>query len=158
MWFDFPSWDGVHAVVTDVFRPTYDPDADTHQKIRIRFSVEGADNLVAYNQGQSIGKPACVSLFLQQQGDNLTASGAYVNYRQYTDEFRELTNGVHEWIVPVAPEDWHNVYGGTSEDGFEDCLRNLRVFGLVFGNPGRGATAHGVGGGGRFYLLSLELL
>lgn len=148
--FDFPPGDGAHAVVTAALRP------EMGKLLVVRFRVHGAGNLQAFNHGMAIGDPY-VTLFLQRNGDNLSAQGHYASYRFYSRNSIHLTDGEHTLMVRVSPDAWYNVWGQRDDGGFASCLADLRVFGMVFGNPSAGATAHGVGGAGaRFTLLSIE--
>jgi len=73
--------------------------------------------------------------------------------RWYSDAFGPLTPGEHKLEVPLISEQWHNVQGQKNQDRFNSARRQVATVGLAYGDPGAGATMHGVRGDGKFTLL-----
>lgn len=98
------------------------------------------------------GKEPTMTLLLHRKGSNLASPG----YRYFSKATVPLTEGEHVLSVPVTPEYWGDVIGGTTTEGFLRVLAELESVGVMFGaNDGRG---HGVvGGGASVELVSLAV-
>jgi hypothetical protein len=113
--------------------------------VRAKFRIEGGP--IAPLQGTR----AQATLFFQRAGDNWSGQGEYVNYRWYGPSV-ELSAGSHVLEAPFTEGVWHNVYGKTDAAGFGAAMKGAAAIGFGFGDPGAGATAHGVHGQGKFIL------
>ena len=130
---DLPYQDGLHYVVQGA---QSDP---TGKTITIKFELVGAGELLASDPGETC--PCSVSLYLQQQGDTLTAA----------DEFKRWfsrkipLNPQGEASVVVSPENWIQVFGKSGSDSpqqFQAAMSNLANVGFTFG--GRHFAGHGI--------------
>jgi hypothetical protein len=109
--------------------------------VRVRWRFEGGQ--VRPRQGST----ATVSLIIVRRGNDWTARNP--NERFYRTG-QPINNGGGTMEVSLEPGNWTNVFGQPSPAGFIDALANASHIGLAFGDPGAGATAHGVLGTGRF--------
>lgn len=94
------------------------------------------------------GKEPTMSLLLHRKGSNLISPG----YRYFSKMQVPLTEGEHTLSVRVTPENWGDVIGVATPEGFRTALAELEASGVICGaDDGRG---HGVVGGG----AGLEML
>ena len=119
------------------------------QALTIRYRVEGGP-IIATEYPDS---PADAGLMVQRRGDNLTARGKYAGYRWFCHQHFPLTEGEHEFTIPLTVEHWGPVMSDPQAASFSDCLREADSLNVVFG--GAGGRGHGVFGSGRFTLLRL---
>lgn len=109
--------------------------------IRCRYTFDGKAE-------PTEGLLAKVSLMFMKAGADWTDQGDNVNGRWY---WWGRPLGVGDTIeVPLTFENWHNVAGHQSNVKFNDAMANCISIGLAFGDPGSGATAHGIRGHGKF--------
>jgi len=109
------------------------------------------------NQGD---KPANVSIILQRQGDDMTASKEY--YRWWCEpSLVTLAAGEAIFTIPLSPSQWISVFGkpGTENpEEFKTTLQNLGNIGFTFG--GGSFKGHGVNidkGEAKFSVTSMEI-
>ncbi len=114
--------------------------------VRLKWKLEGA--LIRPVQGSV----ATVSLMFQRRGDDWSGQDEKASYRWYHAGQPLVTEGALD--VPLVGGHWTNVFGKHDPHGFEDAKANAANIGLVFGDPGAGATAHGVTGSGKFSFVS----
>jgi hypothetical protein len=143
--FDFPtSKDGIHYV----FRRA--PNVQPEQTITMTFSLEGNGRLLP-NEGRP---PAKVRLFMQRQGDTLTAKEPYK--RWWSKAYIELVSpGEFTLSAKIAPSEWTSVFGAvgsTVPAEFADCVANLAHLGFTFGGNFAGHGVYVTGGAVRFLL------
>jgi hypothetical protein len=112
-------------------------------RIRVWWKYEGGS--VRPTQGST----PTVSVMFQRLGDDWTARGEKASYRWYW-QGRPVVAGEHSAEIPFDQAIWSNVYGQKDPAGFAAAMTNAGSIGLAFGDPGAGATAHGVSGTGRF--------
>lgn len=110
--------------------------------VRLKWKLEGA--LIRPVQGSV----ATVSLIFQRRGDDWSGEGEKASYRWYHAGQPLVIEGVLD--VPLVDGHWTNVFGRHDPQGFEAAKANTAAIGLAFGDPGAGATAHGVTGSGKF--------
>jgi VCBS repeat-containing protein len=119
------------------------PALQAGQTISMKFSIAGTGKLTSVQDGG----PAHVTLYMQRRGDNLSGMGAYQQYR-YFGPTVELTNAAEYTLsAQLNPDQWGDVFGARGSDHpaeFAACVANAEFIGFVFGNPGAGATGHGV--------------
>lgn len=148
---DLPTQDGLHYVVEKA------PRLQLGQLVTLSFNVSGTGTIVPVQ-----GTTAKVSLYMQRAGDNMSGTGAYQQYR-YWHNYALLGNGDGTLSATLTPDQWGDVFGarGTEhQQGFQACVANAAVIGFTFGDPGAGATGHGVyvkGGSARFTLKSFTI-
>lgn len=111
-------------------------------RVRFKWKCDGAVKPVQ-------GMVPTVSLIIVRRGNDWTAKNP--NERFYWAG-RPITPG-GDVEVPFSSFAWRNVYGQADEPGFADILANAEFVGLAFGDPGAGATAHGVTGTGKFSFM-----
>lgn len=135
-----PGADGVRYVVHSSLPAT------SGQTVTLVFTLEGGGTL-APTEG---GGPARVRLFLQRQGDTLTADEPYK--RWWSTAFIDLTSpGTFTLTARIIPEEWSSVFGAVGSSspeaiaGFYDCVANLANAGFTFGGmfAGHGVVATG---------------
>ena len=93
-YFDFPNVDGVHYV----YKRT--PSVNVGQTVTMVFTIEGSGNFVPTEGTAS----ARVRLFMQEQGDSLTAAEQYK--RWWSTAAVELKPGTFTLTTVIAPEFW----------------------------------------------------
>lgn len=105
-------------------------------------------------------KPANVSLFLQRQGDDLTAEKQF--YRWWSEPLTyKLEPGEATLTVPLSPDQWISVFGKSGAETpveFQAALQNLGNIGMTFG--GGSFKGHGVNidkGSAVYSLHSMEI-
>lgn len=131
-YFDFPTKDGVHYV----YRAG---SAALGQTITMTFSLAGDGTLVPTQ-----GTTPYVTLYLQRAGDNMSGAGAYEFYRFWSGATKLTGAGDYTVSVPLTYNIWTGVMGRSDQNGFAACLANLQNIGFTFGDPGAGASGHGV--------------
>lgn len=135
--FDFPSTDGVHYCVK---RP---PALAQGKTVTMKFTITGTGTLLPVQ-----GSKPYVTLYMQRAGDNLSGAGPYEFYRAWAGGDSALLGpGSFTIAVPLTPDKWGSVMGhsfSTSPSSFTDLLANAQSIGFTFGDPGAGATGHGV--------------
>lgn len=143
---EVPSAPAYAAYVSWIDQPTL------HQggSLYLRYRVEGGP-LVATEYPES---PADAGLMIQRRGDNLTARGKYAGYRWFCHQHFPLTEGEHEFIIPLTADHWGPVMSDPQAASFADCLREADHLNFVMG--GAGGRGHGVSGPARITLLQLN--
>ena len=130
---DLPYQKGLHYIVQGA---QGDP---TGKTITIKFELVGTGKLLAADPKDSC--PCNVSIFLQQQGDSLTAA----------DEFKRWwaakipLNPQGEASVVVSPETFTQVFAKRGSDfplQFQTAMSNLANVGFTFG--GINSAGHGI--------------
>ena len=147
-YFDFPNVDGVHYV----YKRT--PSVNVGQTVTMVFTIEGSGNFVPTEGTAS----ARVRLFMQEQGDSLTAAEQYK--RWWSTNAVELKPGTFRLTVVVAPELWSSVLGknGSEVPGeFENAISNLANLGFTFGGTFAGHGVYVAGGSARFILKEFKI-
>ena len=156
--FDFPQ---PRASMGHVHYVTYDPGSLAGKKqITIRYRIEAAPG-VRFVAQEAPDRPATMSLYFQQRGDNWSAKRQFGSYRWYSPEARmlPLEPGEREVTIPLNG-DWRAVGSfdaSEAPEAFARALGNAGRVGVVFGSSaGRG---HGVfaTGPARFELLSFRV-
>lgn len=95
------------------------------------------------------GGVAHVSLIIVSMGNTWGGDPAQKDKRQYWWGPEIKGEGSH--VITLTRDQWHNRDGKTSsEEDFVLAMSQPTSLGLAFGNPGAGATAHGVTGEGQF--------
>lgn len=159
-YFDFPAPPGsVHYVTTAV-----DMAASENMRAVIQVSTTGAPIFhYRLRPGNTCDVPAHVRLYLQQYGDDMTATKEF--YRWWSNPAAyTLEAGSATLDVPFAPDRWTSVFGkrGTdsaqAEAGFKQAIANLANVGFTFG--GGCFFGHGVnvtGGAARFVATAFSV-
>jgi hypothetical protein len=96
---------------------------------------------------------ARVRLFLQQQGDTLTAREP--NKRWWSTAYVELKEGDFTLNVPVSPDQWSSVFGRRGDEvphEFNSAISQLANVGFTFGGTFAGHGVFVAGGNARFIL------
>ena len=134
--FDFPQSDGVHYCVK------WAPALSAGKVITLGFTLSGGGTLVPTQ-----GATPYISLYIQRVGDNMSGAGEYQQYRYYHSGIPLGTQRDYSISVPFNADQWGDVLGSSGADHqyeFLACLDNASYIGFVFGDPGAGATGHGV--------------
>jgi hypothetical protein len=142
-YFDFPNQNGVHYVYTAA------PAVRVGQTITMHFAITGKGNFVP-TEGTA---PARVRLFLQQQGDTLTAREPYK--RWWSTAYVELKEVDFTLSVPVSPDQWSSVFGRRGDEvphEFNVAISQLANVGFTFGGTFAGHGVYVTGGTARFIL------
>ena len=142
-YFDFPTRNGVHYV----YKPA--PAVKVGQIIKMHFAITGNANFVP-TEGTATAR---VRLFLQQQGDTLTAQEPYK--RWWSVPYAELREGESTLTVAVSPDQWSSVFGqGGAEvpNEFNAAISKLANVGFTFGGTFAGHGIFVTGGSARFVL------
>jgi hypothetical protein len=106
VYFDFPSIDGVHYLVRR-------PNGPLAGSMSSRFEVVTTGNpQFVSSDPRALAcatPPASVSLYIQRQGDQLTAQ--YPFHRWFSVERWVIKPGTDVFSVPLAPDNWLSVFG-----------------------------------------------
>jgi hypothetical protein len=130
---DLPYQDGLHYVVQGA------QNNPTGKTITIKFELVGAAELLASDPGDVC--PCFVSLYLQQQGDTLSAADEFKRWWSH----KIPLNPQGEASVVVSPENWTQVFGKRGSDfpqQFQTAMSDLANVGFTFG--GRHSAGHGI--------------
>ena len=145
-YFYFPPKDGVHYVTASA------PPVRLNQTITMRFAIAG-DGMLVPTQGKP---PARVRLFLEQRGDQMTASEPFK--RRWSVAHVDLVNRRHFTLAAqLVPGQWSSVFGKNGSavpNKFCDCLAALDKIGFTFGGNFAGHGVYVIGGTARFVLES----
>jgi hypothetical protein len=147
-YFDFPTRNGVHYV----YKPA--PAVKVGQIIKMHFAITGNANFVP-TEGTATAR---VRLFLQQQGDTLTAQEPYK--RWWSVPYAELREGEYTLTVAVSPDQWTSVFGqGGAEvpNEFNAAISKLGNVGFTFGGTFAGHGVFVTGGNARFVLKEFSV-
>jgi hypothetical protein len=142
-YFDFPDQNGVHYVYKVA------PAIRVGQTITMHFAITGNGNFVP-TEGTATAR---VRLFLQQQGDTLTAQEPYKRWWSVT--YVELHEGEFTLTVPLSPESWSSVFGQRGDEvpsEFANAVSQLANVGFTFGGTFAGHGVYVTGGNARFVL------
>lgn len=140
---DFPSQDGVHYVYKVA------PAVAVGRTITMHFAITGNGNFVP-TEGTATAR---VRLFLQQQGDTLTAQEPYKRWWSVT--YVELHEGEFTLTASLSPNQWTSVFGhGGAEvpNEFNAALSQVANVGFTFGGTFAGHGVYVTGGNARFIL------
>lgn len=153
--FDFPSSDGVHYLVHPVSGR-----ATSHFRIKGEVQVTGTPHFEYRTKADNICDfPAHARFYMQQRGDDLTASKQF--YRWWAQTGIKLQFGPFEQQIPFDLVRWSSVLGvkgDAAPDGFNAATNDLQVVGLTFG--GGCFYGHGVyviGGTATFIVREFEV-
>jgi hypothetical protein len=130
---DLPYQDGLHYVVQGAQGNL------TGKRITIKFGLIGAGELLASDPGETC--PCSVSLYLQQQGDTLTAADEFKRWWSH----KIPLNPQGDALVVVSPENFTQVLGKRGSDfpqQFQAAMSNLANVGFTFG--GTRSAGHGI--------------
>ena len=130
---DVPHQDGLHYVVQRV------QGNPTGKTIIIKFELIGSGELLASDPGETC--PCSVSLYLQQQGDTLTAADEFKRWWSH----KIPCNQQGEASVVVSPENWTQVFGKRGIDflqQFQAAMSELANIGFTF--SGTSFAGHGI--------------
>ena len=130
---DLPYQDGLHYVVQGAH------ESPTGKTITIKFELVGTGELLASDPGETC--PCSVSLYLQQQGDTLSAADEFKRWWSH----KIPLNAQGEASVVVSPENWTQVFGKRGSDfpqQFQAAMSNLANVGFTFG--GKHFAGHGI--------------
>ena len=150
--FSFPAQDGVHYITTPLTGSVI-----CRRAVKARFAFTGPGRLVP-TQGDP---PALIRLFLQRRGDDWSGAGVHEYYRWWSVGHVELTEGEHELVAPLAPNQWLSVFGkrgdqfGAAEQ-FTTAMADLQAVGLTFGGTFAGHGVFAVERPARFTLMSYQ--
>ncbi len=109
--------------------------------VTLAYQIDGTGTL----RSTQDGGPGQITMFLQRNGDDLSGVGPYASYRFWAQGASQvLAPGVSIISVPLTADQWTNVFGQNDNEGFQAVLADLAYIGFTFGNPGAGATGHGV--------------
>jgi hypothetical protein len=158
--FDFPT---PNADAGHVHYVTFRPGSLVGKsRLLIRYRVD-ARRGTRFVPQESPDKPATVSVYIQQRGDNWSAKGRYEYYRWFAPArtVRILAPGEQEVEVRLDDPNWVSVLGGTSSlvpGRMQAALADVDRIGLLFGSAG--GRGHGVyaTAPARFTLLSFRIL
>ncbi len=123
----FPTEDGVHYLVKEV-------NGITSPMVTASFVIKpiGATFVSAG------GKVPKVRLYLQRQGDDMSAKGNMQYYRWWSNPAAvELESGVWHLSAPLKPDQWQDVLGKmgtTNPDMFHQAVTNASYLGMTFGD------------------------
>lgn len=119
--------------------------------LRVRYRVDGGGILQCEN-----GQAATAGLMLQRKGDNFSGRGKYAGYRWFARMHLPLTEGDHDYAVPLDAASWGATVSDPQAASFAACLANFDNLSIVFG--GTGGRGHGVyaTGQARFTLHAIE--
>ena len=118
------------------------------------FAITGNANFVP-TEGTATAR---VRLFLQQQGDTLTAQEPYK--RWWSVPYAELREGESTLTVAVSPDQWSSVFGqGGAEvpNEFNAAISKLGNVGFTFGGTFAGHGVFVTGGNARFVLKQFSV-
>jgi hypothetical protein len=118
------------------------------------FAITGNANFVP-TEGTATAR---VRLFLQQQGDTLTAQEPYK--RWWSVPYAELREGESTLTVAVSPDQWSSVFGqGGAEvpNEFNAAISKLGNVGFTFGGTFAGHGVFVTGGNARFVLKEFSV-
>ena len=130
---DLPYQDGLHYVVQGAHGNL------SGKTITIKFELAGTGELLASDPGETC--PCSVSLYLQQQGDTLSAPDEFKRWWSH----KIPLNAQGEASVVVSPENWTQVFGKRGSDfpqQFQAAMSNLANVGFTFG--GTHFAGHGI--------------
>jgi len=130
---DLPYQDGLHYVVQGAHGNL------TGKTITIKFELVGTGELLASDPGETC--PCSVSLYLQQQGDTLSAADEFKRWWSH----KIPLNAQGEASVVVSPGNWVQVFGKRGSDfpqQFQAAVSNPANVGFTFG--GTRFAGHGV--------------
>jgi hypothetical protein len=130
---DLPHQDGLHYVVQGA------QGNPTGKTITIKFELVGTAELLASDPGETC--PCSLSLYLQQQGDTLSAADEFKRWWSH----KIPLNAQGEASVVVSPENWTQVFGKRGSDfpqQFQAAMSNLANVGFTFG--GTSFAGHGI--------------
>jgi hypothetical protein len=130
---DLPYQDGLHYVVQGAQGNL------TGKTITIKFELIGAGELLASDAVETC--PCSLSLYLQQQGDTLTAADEFKRWWSH----KIPLNLQGEASVVVSPENFTQVFGKSGSDfprQFQSAVSNLANVGFTFG--GTRSAGHGI--------------
>jgi hypothetical protein len=130
---DLPHQDGLHYVVQGARGNL------TGKTITIKFELVGTAELLASDPGETC--PCSVSLYLQQQGDTLSAADEFKRWWSH----KIPLNAQNEASVVVSPENFRQVFGKRGTDfpqQFQAAMSNLANVGFTFG--GTSFAGHGI--------------
>jgi hypothetical protein len=143
--FDFPtSKDGVHYVIERA------PPVEPGQTITMAFSLAG-DGKLSANEGRSAAK---VRLFIQRQGDTLTAKEPYKRWWSFA-HVELVSPNTFTLSATINPSEWFSVFGAVGSvvpNEFSDCIANLAHLGFTFGGDFAGHGVYAANGAVRFIL------
>jgi hypothetical protein len=148
-YFDFPSVDGVHYLVTAV-------SGAVTGTITLNYEVSTTGTPVfdfhTKPNNTCNTPPGAVSLYFQRRGDDITGRGTLGSYRFFTRPMVSILKaGPATLSVPLDPSQWINVWGQNDATGFAAAIADLQAIGMTFG--GGCFAGHGVfvtGGTARF--------
>jgi hypothetical protein len=147
-YFDFPSRNGVHYVHKVA------PAIRVGQTLTMHFAITGNTNFVP-TEGTATAR---VRLFLQQQGDTLTAQEPYK--RWWSVAYVELREGEFTLTASLSPDHWISVFGqGGAEvpNEFNAAIPKLANVGFTFGGTFAGHGVFVTGGNARFVLKDFSV-
>ena len=130
---DLPYQDGLHYVVQGAQGNL------TGKAISIKFELIGAGELLTSDPSETC--PCSVSLYLQQQGDTLTAADEFKRWWSH----KIPLNPQGDALVVVSPENFTQVFGKRGSDfpqQFQAAMSNLANVGFTFG--GTRSAGHGI--------------
>jgi hypothetical protein len=130
---DLPQQDGLHYVVQGA------QGNPTGKTITIKFELLGTGELLASDPSETC--PCSVSLYLQQQGDTLSAADEFKRWWSH----KIPLNAQGEASVVVSPENFAQVFGKRGSDfpqQFQAAMSSLANVGFTFG--GRYFAGHGI--------------
>ena len=130
---DLPYQDGLHYVVQGAQGNL------TGKTISIKFELIGAGELLTSDPSETC--PCSVSLYLQQQGDTLTAADEFKRWWSH----KIPLNPQGDALVVVSPENFTQVFGKRGSDfpqQFQAAMSNLANVGFTFG--GTRSAGHGI--------------
>lgn len=122
------------------------------------FVVESTN--AVYVPANGTDGPPSMHLYMQRQGDNLSAQGVYQYYRWWCANGYDLgakDNQVVAISCPLVSTSWTSVYGQQDAAEFAAALSNLAYVGVTFG--GSDGYGHGVylaQGSATFTMLSYD--
>jgi hypothetical protein len=130
---DLPYQDGLHYVVQGAQGNL------TGKTISIKFELIRAGELLTSDPSETC--PCSVSLYLQQQGDTLTAADEFKRWWSH----KIPLNPQGAALVVVSPENFTQVFGKRGSDfpqQFQAAMSNLANVGFTFG--GTRSAGHGI--------------
>src|SRR5262245_6958682 len=148
-YFEFPKKNGVHYVykVSPVVR--------VGQTIMMRFAITGNGGFTP-TEGTANAR---VRLFLQQQGDMLTAQEPYK--RWWSVAYIELREGEFTLTASLSPDQWTSVFGQSGAavpSEFNAAISQLANVGFTFGGTFAGHGVYVTDGNARFILKEYSVV
>ena len=156
--FAFPVSGGEVGYVTTPYRATQTIAGKT---LSLTFEVVSSNPVYGLWDASTYGAPS-LHLFIQRQGDDMSAQGEMQYYRWWCGAGAYTLGSADNQVVtvscPLTPDAWVSVLGAQNATEFQTALNNLQWAGFTFGASG--GWGHGVNvtsGNAKFELLDFSV-